>query len=913
MNSEFFSFGRRSASRPAPRQARSEFLESRIAFTATAIAPETLEDIATPLAMDHDPHEGHVMYPGSVMVTPTEVHTHNEIIPRFAAQPTLRSVRSGNWDDPAVWSSGRVPRTGDRVSIEAAHTILLGSQLTARIDTVEVSGTLAFATTRNTRLLVANLLVMPEGHLRIGTQESPVAPQVTAEVIVANKPLNLAADPRQFGTGLIALGEVTIHGASMSQTWQLLATEPRAGDRVLHLSQPITNWQPGDTLVLPDTRQVPASQVHQFIDGAISGQWEEVIIEGVVGQTVVLAAPLKYNHLGARNVEGGLEFLPHVGVLDRNVVIRSENPNGTRGHTMFTARADVNIAFAEFRDLGRTDAFQPLDNTTFDQMGNVTHLGTNQVGRYAVHLHHLMGPENSTNTGYQFQLVGNAITGSKKWAMALHGASFGLVDRNVIYNAQGSGIVTEDGTEIGNQITNNLVIRIQGTYEDGKDGTDNGNFGRGGVGFWFRRGGNIIVGNVTANNTYAGIVISGYNVEPGPLPLFRGADLHDPAQTVDGTLSPSSLLFNNEVYGLTRFGLWAAFINGKNMLPNQSSTYVWGLRLWHIHSRGVWTYHVNNVSFNQVTILGDLNARDRSDTGARGIDLRLYESLNVTINNARIEGMYLGIVAPTNDASQFGSGNPTVIANSVLKNYLNIVVMPPQEGLPAATNALEIRNVKFQIVETLRSGTVIVDLTKPPKNISLWLDGDFIDYTRQSIVRVYSYNQVPGDDFQVFYKEQAQGYVIPRTDPEILGLRDRAPIGSPSSGLTNAQNWSRHGLAVAGAVAPASAALSRPEIDGLVAPIQTPPAVPKVVFLTPWENGFTSTEYIRVRYNVIGTLPKGAQVMVQLDDRPPVSYVSDGGFFNLTPGRHQLRATIVDSSGKQLPGTTVAVSNFTRS
>jgi hypothetical protein len=219
MNFQFSPFGRRSASRPAARHARCESLESRIALTATASALETLEDIATPLMMEHDPHEGHVMYPGGVMVTPTEIHTHNEIIPRFAAQPTISSVRNGSWDDPSTWSAGRVPRSGDRIAIQANHAILLSSQSTARIDSLEISGTLAFSTTQNTRLLVANVLVMPEGHLRIGTSQSPIALHVTAELTIANKALDLAADPRQFGTGLIALGEVTIHGAAIPQTW----------------------------------------------------------------------------------------------------------------------------------------------------------------------------------------------------------------------------------------------------------------------------------------------------------------------------------------------------------------------------------------------------------------------------------------------------------------------------------------------------------------------------------------------------------------------------------------------------------------------------------------------------------------------------------------------------------------------
>ena len=852
------------------------------------------------------------MYPGGVMVTPTEIHTHNEIIPRFAAQPTISTMRSGSWDDPSIWSMGRVPRSGDRIAIRDNHTVLLESQSTARIDSLEISGTLAFSTSRNTRLLVANVLVMPEGHLRIGTSQSPVAAQVTAELTIANKPLDLAADPRQFGTGLIVLGEVTIHGAAISQTWQRLAVEPKAGDRVIYLSQAATNWQSGDTIVLPDSRQVAASQVRDFTAGDISPEWEEAVIQHVFGTAIILTAPLKFGHAGARNVDGQLEFLPHVALLDRNVVIRSENPAGTRGHTMFTARADVSVSYAEFRDLGRTDAMRPVDSSTFDQHGNVTHLGTNQVGRYAVHLHHLMGPENPTNTGYQYEMIGNSIHGSKKWAMALHGASFGLVDRNVVYNAQGSGIVTEDGTEIGNVISNNISIRIQGTGIDGKDGTLENDFGRGGVGFWFRRGGNQIFGNVTANNTFAGILVSGYHLTLGRLPLFRGADLHDPMQSVDGTLSPATLMVDNEAYGLTPTGFWAAFINGSNLTPNQSPAIVYNLRLWHIHHFGVTAYHTANLTFSRMTILGSLTARNRNDWGAMGMDLRIYENLDTVITNSRIEGMYVGIFMPGNDSSRFGMGKPTVISNSVLRNYINIQVIPPQEGLPTPTNSIEVRNVKFDMISKVPNWPAPADSVRAPANILMTLSPNrFIDYTRSSIVRVYDYNQVRGDNFQVYYKEQAADYVLPATPADAIGSRDQVALGSPMAGLTNAQNWARYGLSMGGAVAPSSAT-HRPGITGLVAPIQAPPATTRVVFVTPWDNSLITTDYLRIRFNIIGTVPAGAKVYIQLDDNPPMAELPKGGIYQIPFGAHQIRAYLGDATGQQIPGTQSATSRFTR-
>ncbi len=428
MNSEPSLFWRRKGARPTARQCHSEDLESRIALTATAVAPSATDDLARPLAAD--------MSQDGVTITATEIRTAMDIIPRFAANPTITAIRSGNWNDPSMWSAGRLPGAGDRISIGAGRTVFYAAQSNTKLDSLEISGSLIFSTTTNTRMVIANITVMPGGLLQIGSTISPVSAGVTAELVIADKPIDLANDPRQFGTGLIGLGTVRIQGAALSETWQQLAAEPLAGSKLLLLSDASSDWKPGDTLVLPDSRQVPASQADSFANGPLPGQWEEVVIDRVVGNVVLLKDPLKYDHLGARDMTGQLQLMPHVALLNRNIIIRSENPNGTRGHTLFTARADVNIEYARFLDLGRTDAFQPLDNTTFDANGNVTHYGTNQIARYAVHFHHLMGPVNATNTGYQFQLVGNTIENSRKWAVDVHGTSFGLVEGNVVYGAR---------------------------------------------------------------------------------------------------------------------------------------------------------------------------------------------------------------------------------------------------------------------------------------------------------------------------------------------------------------------------------------------------------------------------------------------------------------------------------------------
>jgi hypothetical protein len=76
---------------------------------------------------------------------------------------------------------------------------------------------------------------------------------------------------------------------------------------------------------------------------------------------------------------------------------------------------------------------------------------------------------------------------------------------------------------------------------------------------------------------------------------------------------------------------------------------------------------------------------------------------------------------------------------------------------------------------------------------------------------VYNYNQIAGDNFQVYYTEQAASYIVPATD----NLGD---IGAPVAGLTNQQCWGLYAIAIAGAVAPSNAQ-TMAGIDGLVEPL----------------------------------------------------------------------------------------------
>ncbi|HEV3021485.1 MAG TPA: G8 domain-containing protein [Pirellulales bacterium] len=121
-------------------------------------------------------------------------------IPDFGANPTDFTIASGEWSNPAVWSTGKSPGTGDVVDISAGTRIHYAVNSGAALNTVAVvpGGELDFATDASTRFVVGNFLVMEGGTLTIGTPANPVAPNVRAEVDFAGS-LDAATDPQQYG------------------------------------------------------------------------------------------------------------------------------------------------------------------------------------------------------------------------------------------------------------------------------------------------------------------------------------------------------------------------------------------------------------------------------------------------------------------------------------------------------------------------------------------------------------------------------------------------------------------------------------------------------------------------------------------------------------------------------------------
>ncbi|MGE3402638.1 MAG: G8 domain-containing protein [Vicinamibacterales bacterium] len=660
-------------------------------------------------------------------------------IPRFCAEAPVQSVASGAWSSPTIWSTGRVPEAGQGVLVAAEHTVMYDVVSDAVLPCVDVAGALTFATGQDTRLLVGTLTVLDRGRLEIGSERAPVPAEITAEVVFADRPLDLARDPEQFGNGLIGLGIVRVHGAPKQPAFVRLAAEPLAGATSLQLEAAPEGWNAGDALVLPDTRQLRQAER----GAAYTPQWEEAVIGSITGTTVRLLQPLRFDHRGARTPAGVLEWLPHVGNLTRNVVFRSQNPAGTRAHAMFVQRPAVDIRYARFQHMGRT-RMGVLDNTEFAADGSVRRVGTNQIGRYSIHFHHAFGSLEPALNGYQFTLIGNAVDEASKWGITIHNSHYGLVRDNVVYNSRGAAFVTEDGSESFNLFERNFALRSEGSGEfaprSGYGGATADPGGEG-AGFWLRGPNNVLRDNVAAN-----VEVFGYAIAAGALgrvriPEHKGADTSKPEESVEiDTTSAALLEFSgNEAYGAIQTGVAIGW-NGT----------IRNARIWHTTRHAVTAFPADRLVIDGLVARGDVALLQDRFENPTGVWFSNYAAKTVSVRDSIVQGMRVGVSSPffLSSASEPGRGDGVAtIEDSEFWNYVGISVATAYT--PASTQApikrAIVRNSRFVPLSGVPASIYA------PAAISMNYGMSTGDRTRRDPIVVYNFNGQPSQPFRVFY------------------------------------------------------------------------------------------------------------------------------------------------------------------
>lgn len=345
-----------------------------------------------------------------------------------------------------------------RLVVPAGQTVDLPA--TSTWDYIEVAGTLRLPQGRDTALTYTTLTVLPGGFYD-ACPAGGLSPENTFTQTIRNAPIDTAEDPFQWGHGLVNNGKWALCGAPMLE-WSPVQNGLSRGMTTAVLDREPVGWRVGQKLVFPDTDQLPQGISDQTPNKP--KREPEIVITAVAGKTVTWSPALTFDHpsimtpdmidpVTGATIPGQELLTPRVANISRNVIVQSESATGVRGHTANIGHgADSGmwtIKHAAFVNLGRTRP-EVLDDTTLD----LSHIGTNQRGKYALHFHH------SEANGSLVE--GAVVLGGGKFGLAVHNSHFGRYIRNVIIGLTGAGLVTEDGDEYANVFDGNFVAYVDG-------------------------------------------------------------------------------------------------------------------------------------------------------------------------------------------------------------------------------------------------------------------------------------------------------------------------------------------------------------------------------------------------------------------------------------------------------------------
>ncbi|CAE8721235.1 unnamed protein product, partial [Polarella glacialis] len=158
-------------------------------------------------------------------------------------------------------------------------------------------------------------------------------------------------------------------------------------------------------------------------------------VAGLGPNKVTLIEPLSHEHWGGfREIEGRqFELAAEVVNLERSVVITGDHDDFEATmeglHVIMTGSGYMDLRYTRVEYCGQ----RPI------------------MGRYCLHFHMMKKCPRCV-----FQ--GNAVVEGQQIGITVHGTHQSLVDQNVIWDARANGLYTEDGNEMNNTLSRNVMI-----------------------------------------------------------------------------------------------------------------------------------------------------------------------------------------------------------------------------------------------------------------------------------------------------------------------------------------------------------------------------------------------------------------------------------------------------------------------
>lgn len=339
---------------------------------------------------------------------------------------------------------------GNSVLIKSGIESVIDGESLPEFSTLLIEGTLRVLESNGFPLKVQKIIIGPSGKLIIGTNETPIENE--AEIVFIKK--------QEGEIGIFVFGELTINGRDIGSSFVELLSDVKTGENNLVVDRSVKKWNKGDTIV------ITTSGLHRNDPCG----FEESEIKSISGVFISLEEPLKCNH-GANLKDSDFRTISHVSNLNRNVVIRSEDPDH-RGSVNYFHGSTGSINFAEFSDLGPKGV----------------------LARYPIHFHH-MG-----DSSIGIQVKGNSILNSENRWITIHDSNGIFVKNNVGYKSIGHGFFLEDGSEFENVFEENIGIT---SHPGSLTATD----GRSSI-FWISNPYNVYKNNVAVGAYYHGYYFS---------------------------------------------------------------------------------------------------------------------------------------------------------------------------------------------------------------------------------------------------------------------------------------------------------------------------------------------------------------------------------------------------------------------
>ena len=350
-----------------------------------------------------------------------------------------RNPHSLTWAYVDLWSSlttwggllENKPLEGDSVLITRGQYIVLDESPPALHLLMVYGGVLEFAQEVGDLALNASYIFVFGGKMVVGTEEEPFPHRAVITLTGDRDSYELPV----YGAKCLAVRDaiLDLHGLPQ-RPWTRLSQSVQALNDTIYLVDPV-DWKIGDRIFITSTSFDPMETEERIITSVAEG-----------GSSLTLDQRLFFFHEGDGYWdETGREVVPEyraeVGLLSRNVIVQGDDQSKQQ-------QFGGQIVFA---------SSQLHDDSIIGRLSNIETRNVGQglkLGKYPIHFHMVGNVSKSYVKNCTVHHANNR-------AIAIHGVNHLTVSWNVVFDTRGHAIFIEDGTEIRNIISYNLVALVR--------------------------------------------------------------------------------------------------------------------------------------------------------------------------------------------------------------------------------------------------------------------------------------------------------------------------------------------------------------------------------------------------------------------------------------------------------------------